>query len=69
MKKRNKHNKSNSDDDVVDDDTGKRRNKKVFAFLASGLDRHMTQLGEKKKKKGKKTVFLKIVNYLQQRRR
>jgi hypothetical protein len=47
MKKRNKHNKSNyDDDDDVDDDTGKRRNKKVFAFLASGLDGHMTQLGD-----------------------
>jgi hypothetical protein len=32
--KRNKNNKSNSDDD--DDDIGKRRNKKVFAFLARG---------------------------------
>lgn len=49
MKKRNKHNESNSDDDDVDDDTGKRRNKKVFAFLASGLDGHMTQLGGEKK--------------------
>jgi hypothetical protein len=55
MKKRNKHNKSNSDDDDddVDDDTGKRRNKKVFAFLASGLDGHMTQLGGKKKTRKK----------------
>jgi hypothetical protein len=49
MQKRNKHNKSNSDDH--DDDTGKRRNKKVFAFLARGLDGHMTQLGEKKGKR------------------
>jgi hypothetical protein len=62
MQKRNKHNKSNSDDD--DDDTGKRRNKKVFAFLARGLDGHMTQLGKKKEK----DFFLKSVNYLQQRR-
>jgi hypothetical protein len=51
MQKTNKHNKSNSDD------TGKRRNKKVFAFLARGLAGHMTQLG---KKKGKKLFFSKL---------
>lgn len=61
MQKRNKHNKSNFDDD--DDDKGERRNKKLFAFLARGLD-----TGPSWGKKKEKDFCLKIVNYLQQRR-